>query len=50
MSMNPEDWQRPEVQAMCKGCTHFGQCSATLVSMMIVEEGGRCCFRSEASE
>ena len=50
MSMNPEDWQRPDVLAMCKECTHFGQCSAILVSVMIIEEGGRCYLRTEESE
>lgn len=50
MSMNSDDWQRPEVLAMCKGCSHFGQCTATLVSVMIVEEGGKCYLRTEGDE
>ena len=50
MRMDPDDWQRPEVLAMCKGCAHYGECAAALVSMMIIEEGGKCRLRTEAAQ
>lgn len=45
--MTPEDWQREEVLAVCKGCKRFGMCSAMLVASMIVDGG---CWLKEAKE
>ena len=46
--MNPEDWQREDVQAVCKGCLNFGYCQTIFVRYMV--EKGWCGFKDMKSE
>jgi hypothetical protein len=43
--MDGNEWNREDVQRICKGCVHFGECPTMIVVDAIVDE--KCDFRME---